>query len=469
MTERGLAVKRKKKVVMSVGRWPPKRFYSERRGKMKTKRDTLLSASGVLDSDGTDGGNNEGGVVRLDVLVDELHLVATEENGPDDGDLEVGELLTNAGVATGREGDVGVGLLLVLSALSREAIGIELIRVGVELVETHGESGGDTDEGSLGDGVVLVGHIDLGLADDHDDRRANTKRLLDDIVEVAHLLVLVVVQVEGLVEGQERLLFLHDLLHHILVHEHVASSPSRSNIRSVLTSKQQSNAHTGNVIIGDDSSIGILRVHQGMNHILSDLSSLTTLVDNILVEVSNQNTSLITTRVQRDGQVGVVERDGSQSAIQIIVELGELTSETRANLLSLQSTSRRQDSQSIKLIKQIMLTRLTPVLIAVLLNLLLDLINIQSKTLHSQTSRDELTLMTESSVISIVDDTSTEHRNSEVVSLASAKDLLGGLVESLLSLRTSHEVEISSSNTATENFSALQEQKKKRFQKANFE
>ena len=76
------------------------------------------------------GADDHGRVVGLGERADDLHLEVAQQHAPDGLDLQVREHLSHAAVAASTETEVRERLLLVLLTRRREAVRVELVRVG---------------------------------------------------------------------------------------------------------------------------------------------------------------------------------------------------------------------------------------------------------------------------------------------------------------------------------------------------
>ena len=316
------------------------------------------------------GAGEERGVVGADEVpaaVDVAELEEAHRLGNDDLELQAGELLANAAVAAGAEGQVRR-----VSALADEAVsvvnsflflgnvadngggvgGIGVPAVGIPLVGVREEgrvAGGDAgcgQEGVRGRNDIVCagnGHGRLDGTQDRVDRGMEAESLLDD-GEVKRELGKGLVG-QGREVGTKGLdLLLVEVFHDLRVLGEATHDPGRSGRRRVLTSHEQRNHHVGNLVVGNLGAVLVARVHQVLHDVkLLVVGVRTALLDGIHVDLGDSLLGMVTPAVP--GKRGPVksEVDGGEAHVEVVVESSEGGIKLLADSAALEGMRGRED------------------------------------------------------------------------------------------------------------------------------
>lgn len=152
----------------------------------------LLDPLLVADVAGPAGQDDEGLVVGLGHGALGEDLVLAQDGAPQGLDLDVGKGLANAAVATSAKGKVVVPATLGLVVAGGvgggggglKPVGVELLGLGVVLLDVVGGGRGDGNVVAGGDDVVAVLDVLLDHPHDLDEGRGDPQGLLEHLVHV---------------------------------------------------------------------------------------------------------------------------------------------------------------------------------------------------------------------------------------------------------------------------------------------
>ena len=239
----------------------------------------------------------------------------TEDSEPDD-ELVEGVVTTSADVETSTEDEVVLAVLVTLTSIRGEAVGVEGVGVGISLTASGVNI--DENESTLGDSVLGELNISVGKMGDEDRRGTEAKDLIDDLTSVGH--VADHFGSDGLVVGSHLLLLSANLLENLRVSIHKINSPGQGRDGSILRGKHKVQNRVGHLVLV--SLQNLLSLSQVLNPVRHQARvNLTTRIDIItaateaVLNVASQSQTRLTSLPQT--QTGNQERERQQSIVNI--------------------------------------------------------------------------------------------------------------------------------------------------------
>lgn len=297
------------------------------------------------------GSREERGVIGANksvAAVDVAELELTDNLGHNGLQLRVGEVLADAAMTTGTEGQVGrsgaladkavsvVDLLLLLGVVAGNGRGVRrtgLPSVRVPLIGV-GEVGrvGSADTGSGQesvrgrDNILGSGNRHGGLDGAHDrvDRGVEAESLLDDGLVERELGKILKLQ-RGEVGTESLDLLLVELLHNVGVLGETEHDPRAGGRGRVLAGHEEGNHHMGDLVVGDGGAVLVGRVHEMLHHVVLGVIVVlvAALLDGVHVDLGDGSLSVVTLAVPGERSPVKHEVDGGEAHIKVVVESGE--------------------------------------------------------------------------------------------------------------------------------------------------
>mmetsp|Transcript_17400 Transcript_17400/g.40404 ORF Transcript_17400/g.40404 Transcript_17400/m.40404 type:complete len:331 (+) Transcript_17400:278-1270(+) len=328
---------------------------------------------------------------------------------------------------TATKSHVGIRNLVLFPAFC-VAIGVKQIGLGKDSGNTHSHTGRHSHHITLGNSqrlaIGLYGNILHCLANQENQRRAQSERFLHAVVQQFHLAEFVEVHITT-VFSKDLVLFGHDAFPNFGIVGDKETCPGGCNAGCVLSGKQESNEQSRDFLFGALSSVLVFHVHEDGEDIRSICFTLvgTALGNHLGEKLYHALSGQVALSVGLGGCIGPKDSEGSEALVQIVVELRYLHKHLLAYVVAMQTAGCRENRELRQIIQQVGFTTLAP-LFQVKSRLSFDLGDVALQPAHPQAICHTLKLGLTILASRIVHHVGTKNGSHEIINLILRKHVV---------------------------------------------